>query len=239
VVEKNGELAPPAVLARPIGADDYAAWAAYHESQAARLAQLPLHPDQSVRIGELLGEMDQHAEAQWYREALEQRQVSYQASRQFAADPSSGIGAGKPPHSLNLERFYQGVNNYRMEREMPEQEQANGLAAEQIRAAYVPQSRTAEVPSVRVDAEVFSEKRAEIVVGSASAAVATAAEAGAATSYYRGQAETYNGFREAAIERNQAAAKDLPPALQVDEIRVRQVQQEQDRGEERSAGVSM
>jgi hypothetical protein len=57
--------------------------------------------------------------------------------------------------------------------------------------------------------------------------VVPAAEAGLAAAYWNGRRESFNSAREDVLAKYPDRANDLPEAIQVDEILVRQVQQEQ------------
>lgn len=63
-------------------------------------------------------------------------------------------------------------------------------------------------------------------------------EENAALNYLRGRAEEYNDVRDTLIKHVPSLEKDLPAALRVDEIRVRQVTQEQERQEEIGLAVA-
>jgi hypothetical protein len=150
----------------------------------------------------------------------------------------SGIGDGKPPHTLHLESFSQGASDYRKEQTVADREQ--NMPSEESReiAKAIVAEHIADRREVRLDPDVFAEQRAGIVATAAAVTAGTAAQAGAAISYYRGRADAYNELLSTAKTSNPELAKELPAPLQVDEIRVRQVQQERDQTEDRSLSLA-
>ena len=62
-------------------------------------------------------------------------------------------------------------------------------------------------------------------------------EGAAAVNYWRGRAEEYNAFRDTVVRQHPEREKDLPPALHVDEIQVRQLVLEQERELQKSIEI--
>jgi len=71
-----------------------------------------------------------------------------------------------------------------------------------------------------------------------SATAETLVQAGAATNYFRGRADEWNATRESIARNHPELAKDLPPAIQVDEIVVRQQALEREQERDRSLEVA-
>lgn len=86
--------------------------------------------------------------------------------------------------------------------------------------------------------DTLGQRAQEINAGWHAAEVVTAVEASAALNYWRGRAEEFNTTREAIVRHRPELAKDLPPALEVDEIQVRQRVLERERGKEKSLAVT-
>lgn len=110
---------------------------------------------------------------------------------------------------------------------MPEQSQEatfSGADSEQIARKIVEQS--------------LRERQLAIATETTETVAFSAVEAGAALNYLRGRAEEYNATREALIKHNPSLEKDLPPSLQIDEIRVRQVNIEREETQDRGLAVA-
>ena len=86
--------------------------------------------------------------------------------------------------------------------------------------------------------DTLSDRASEISAGWRASEVVTAVEASAALNYWRGRAEEFNATREAIVRHRPELARDLPPALEVDEIQVRQRVLERERREEKSLEVA-
>ena len=82
--------------------------------------------------------------------------------------------------------------------------------------------------------QVLEARRSEIDTEWREVVAFTTVEGAAAVNYWRGRAEEYNAFRDALVRQHPDREKDLPPALQVDEIQVRQVVLESEREQARS-----
>lgn len=82
--------------------------------------------------------------------------------------------------------------------------------------------------------EILTWRRHEILLDVKHAEPLGAIEEMAAMNYLHGRADEYNGVLEAVRLRHPHLQKDLPAAIAVDEIVVRQRTQEQERGGERS-----
>ncbi|MBV9082695.1 MAG: hypothetical protein JOZ62_08475 [Acidobacteriaceae bacterium] len=87
--------------------------------------------------------------------------------------------------------------------------------------------------------DILSQRAHEISAGWRSVEVDTAMEAVAALNHWRGRAEEFNATREAIARQHPEIAKDLPAALEVDEIQVRQRVLERERSEEKSLAVAL
>jgi len=86
--------------------------------------------------------------------------------------------------------------------------------------------------------ETLSQRAYEITAGWRAAEVVTVVEASAALNYWRGRAEEFNATREAIVRNRPELLRDLPPALEIDEIQVRQRVLERERSEEKSVEVA-
>lgn len=109
--------------------------------------------------------------------------------------------------------------------------------------AHVPERTKRQEPDSQAVAKALIEKhlaarRAEFVEESSEVVAFSTVEAVAALNYWRGRAEEYNASREAIVRSHPELAKDLPPALEVDEIRVRQVTLEQEREQDRGLAIA-
>ena len=78
----------------------------------------------------------------------------------------------------------------------------------------------------------------QITAGWRAVEVVSAVEASAALNYWRGRAEEFNATREAIVRHHPELARDLPPALEVDEIQVRQRVLEREHRDEKSLAVT-
>ncbi|HET6206864.1 MAG TPA: hypothetical protein VFD98_08650 [Terracidiphilus sp.] len=101
----------------------------------------------------------------------------------------------------------------------------------------VPQERSAAVERSEMS-ELLETRRSEIDSEWREVVAFSTVEGAAAVNYWRGRAEEYNAFRDALVRQHPEREKDLPPALQVDEIQVRQVVLEQERSEDKSLQVA-
>lgn len=86
--------------------------------------------------------------------------------------------------------------------------------------------------------DTLGQRAQEIAAGWRAAEVTTVLETSAALNYWRGRAEEFNATREAIVQHRPELAKDLPPALEVDEIQVRQRVLERERSEAKSLAVN-
>lgn len=86
--------------------------------------------------------------------------------------------------------------------------------------------------------DTLRQRAQEITTGWHAAEAATTVEAGAALNYWRGRAEEFNATREAIVRHRPELARDLPPALEIDEIQVRQRVLERERSEEKSLALA-
>jgi len=85
--------------------------------------------------------------------------------------------------------------------------------------------------------DTLGQRAREIAAGWRAAEVTTALETSAALNYWRGRAEEFNARREAIVRHHPELVKDLPPALEIDEIQVRQQVLEQEHSEAKSLAV--
>jgi hypothetical protein len=86
--------------------------------------------------------------------------------------------------------------------------------------------------------QVLEARRSEIDTEWREVVAFSTVEGAAAVNYWRGRAEEYNAFRDALVRQHPDREKDLPPALQVDEIQVRQAVLEQEKEQEQTVQVS-
>ena len=86
--------------------------------------------------------------------------------------------------------------------------------------------------------DILSQRAQEITTGWRAVEADTAVEAGAALNYWRGRAEEFNTTREAIVRHHPELAKEVP-ALEIDEIQVRQRVLERERNEEKSLAVAL
>lgn len=82
------------------------------------------------------------------------------------------------------------------------------------------------------------ERQLSITSEAAATVAFSTVEYNAALNYMRGKAEGYNETRDALIRHNPALEKDLPTALQVDEIQVRQVSLEREETQDKGLAVA-
>jgi hypothetical protein len=115
---------------------------------------------------------------------------------------------------------------------MPEQ---NGQLLEDINTAEVPRQERAMRSET---SQLLEARRAEIDAEWREVVAFSTVETAAALNYWRGRAEEYNAFRETLMRQHPDREKDLPPALQVDEIQVRQVVLEQEMEHQKSAEIA-
>ena len=86
--------------------------------------------------------------------------------------------------------------------------------------------------------DTLGQRAQEITTGWRAVEVVSAIEASAALNYWRGRAEEFNATREAIVRHHPELARDLPPALEVDEIQVRQRVLEREHRDEKSLAVT-
>lgn len=91
----------------------------------------------------------------------------------------------------------------------------------------------------RTIGSVLDARRAEIDREWRDVVAFSTVEAAAALNYWRGRGEEYNATREAIIHSHPHLVKDLPPAIQVDEIQVRQQVLEHEREESKSLAIAV
>lgn len=94
-----------------------------------------------------------------------------------------------------------------------------------------PQDRANESEKVSLDKDWF-ERASWQIRESPTVAAYPVEEMAVARAYWSGQRDMFNSAREAALKTDPTLAKDLPAAIEVDEIRVRQQMQEQDQSME-------
>jgi len=86
--------------------------------------------------------------------------------------------------------------------------------------------------------ELLTSRRSDLEREAAETVAFSAVEAGAALNYLRGRFEEFNATREGFARQRPDLEKDLPAALQVDEIQVRQITLDQVRNEEKGLAVA-
>lgn len=117
-----------------------------------------------------------------------------------------------------------------------EMDQAETQEARDGRLAF---REAVEVPRVLSAVErAMRERQLAITTEAAETVAFSTAEYNAAINYVRGKTDGYNETRDALIRHNPGLEKDLPPALLVDEIRVRQVTQDQERTQDIGLAVA-
>ena len=94
-----------------------------------------------------------------------------------------------------------------------------------------PQDRADELEKVSLDKDWF-ERASRQIREFPTVADYPVEEMAVAQAYWNGQRDLFNSAREAALKADPTLAKDLPAAIEVDEIRVRQKVQEQDQAME-------
>lgn len=149
---------------------------------------------------------------------------AYPAGRRYAADQAADIDFSKPPTLYRREEFERGVRDYQKEHSMPEERSLAQSATE------APDLSAKPVP---LDREWF-DRASWTIRESQSRENVPIHELARVEAYWSGQRDLYNSVHQAAIKADPSLEKELPPAIQIDEIRVRQRVFEQEQEPDRS-----
>jgi hypothetical protein len=148
---------------------------------------------------------------------------SYQAGRQYDQQQSAAIDFSKPPTLYSREAFECGVQDQNKERTVPEISKADEGYRGREEQEAAPERLGVSVDWLRDEAETIK-VQAEWAVDAGVAATHAA--------YVNGRRDAFNELRMDILDGDPGREKDLPPAIQIDEIQVRQKVLEQEQSQE-------